>query len=241
MKTFDFSQSFWQLIVIAAVCYLCGCFNFALIISRLKHRDITKMGSGNPGTMNMSREFGWKVGLTTFFFDALKAGFPCLVLHLIYKGYVFLGTEISVSDFMRYFGGLFVVIGHIYPFMLKGKGGKGIASTLGLFWVGLACENAWFALIVFTFLIGIILFIFVTEWGALGSLLGVTGLSIVQLVIFYLHYAKILVNAYLVCLFLIVFLINVLTWFAHRANLRRLFSGEEHRTSMKKIIKKKSE
>ena len=241
MKAFDLSQNYWQLIVIAAVCYLCGSFNFALIISRLKHRDITKMGSGNPGTMNMSREFGWKIGLLTFVFDALKAGIPCLILHLIYKNYAFSGTEISVSDFMRYFGGLFVVIGHIYPIMLKGKGGTGIASTLGLFWMGLACENAWFALGVFGFLIGIIFFIFLTEWGALGSLFGVSGLSIVQLIVFYLRYAKILMNAYLVCLFLIIFLINALTWFAHRANLRRLFSGEEHRTSMKKIIKKKSE
>ena len=71
--------------MIAIGCYLIGCFNFARLISRSKHKDITKMGSGNPGTMNMSREFGLKIGLLTFFCDALKGGVPALISYFLYR------------------------------------------------------------------------------------------------------------------------------------------------------------
>ncbi len=63
----------------AIVCYFIGCFNFARVISKKRNKDITKIGSGNPGTMNMSREFGWKVGLLTFACDALKGGIPAII------------------------------------------------------------------------------------------------------------------------------------------------------------------
>lgn len=241
METFSLSQQWWQLPVAAIVCYFIGCFNAALLISRLKKKDITKMGSGNPGTMNMSRELGWKAGVATFFCDALKGGIPAIVAYLIYKGYVFTGTAVAVSDFMRYFCGLFVVIGHIFPVTMKFKGGKGIASTFGLFWGALSCENAWWALGLFGLFLVILLFIFFTEWGALGSLLGVSSFSVIQLVIFYNRYAIFSVNAYLVCLLSLILLINIFTWTAHHKNLKRLFAGEEHRTSVKKIVRKKRE
>ncbi len=239
MKILHFSQSWWQFAVMAIACYLIGCFNFARLISRKKHRDITKIGSGNPGTMNMSREFGLKVGLLTFFCDAFKGGIPALVSYFIYRKYVFAGSLVQVSDFTRYFCGLFVIIGHIFPVTTGFKGGKGIASTLGLFWASLPCESGWWALIVFFLLVGVVLFIFWTEWGSLGSLLGVTGLSIIQMVIFCLDYGTGAFNAYLVATYACVLLINILTWTAHRANLARLFAGEEHHTSIKRLAKKK--
>ncbi len=239
MKTFYFAEDWWQFLVMAIVCYLVGCFNFARMISRRKNRDITKIGSGNPGTMNMSREFGLKIGLLTFFCDALKGGIPALISYYIYRDYYFSGTLVQASDFTRYFCGLFVVIGHIFPVTMKFKGGKGIASTLGLFWVGLSCENGWWALIAFGFLLFVVLFIFWTEWGSLGSLLGVTGLSIVQMVVFCSEYGFSSMNAYLVAVYMCVMAINVLTWSAHHANIARLFSGEEHHTSIKRLAKKK--
>ena len=235
---FYFKESGYQFLILAVVCYFIGCFNFAKAISRFKKKDITKMGSGNPGTMNMSREFGLKIGLLTFICDALKGGVPAIIAHILYKNYVFAGTSVAVCDFARYFAGLFVVIGHIFPVTMKFKGGKGIASTLGLFWAGLSCESGWFVLIVFGILLGVLLFIFLTEWGSLGSLLGVSGLSIVQLCVFFLRYAR-MVNPYLVCLYMIIMSINVLTWCAHHKNIARLFAGEEHHTSIKKLSQKK--
>lgn len=239
MKIFNFSENWWQLIVIAIVCYFVGCFNFAKLISRSKNKDITTIGSGNPGTMNMSREFGLKIGLLTFFCDVLKGGIPALVSHFIYRNYTFDGTEFVVSDFMRYYCGLFVVLGHIFPATMGFKGGKGIASTLGLFWFTLSCESAWWILFTFLMLVGVVLIILVTEMGSLGSLVGVTALSIVQMVMFVLRYGNVPLNAYLVCAYAFILLINILTWAAHHENLMRLFSGEEHHTSIKKLSKKK--
>ncbi len=239
MKPFSLAQGWWQLLLMAVVCYLIGCFNFARAISRKKNKDITKIGSGNPGTMNMSREFGLKIGVLTFLCDALKGGLPAVVSYFIYRGYVFAGTDFVVADFTRYFCGLFVIVGHIFPVTMGFKGGKGIASTLGLFWFGLGCESAWWILIAFLCLLGVVLFIFFTEWGSLGSLLGVTGLSIAQLVVFGLWYGFGVFNAYLIATYACILAINVLTWSAHHANLARLFAGEEHHTSIKKLAKKK--
>lgn len=239
MKAFDLSQNWWQFVIVAIVCYFIGCFNFALLISRFKKRDITKIGSGNPGTMNMSREFGLKVGVLTFFCDAFKGGIPALIGYFIYRDFVFAGTAVFVSDFIRYFCGVFVIIGHIFPVTMHFKGGKGIASTFGLFWICLACENPWWLLIGFGVFLFIVLFIFLTEWGSLGSLLGVTGFSLWQAVVFYLRYGVATFNVYVVCLYMLILALNVLTWWAHRANLIRLFAGEERHTSIKKLAKKK--
>ena len=239
MKLFYIARDWWKLLIMAIVCYFIGCFNFALAISRSKHRDITKIGSGNPGTMNMSREFGLKVGLATFLCDALKGGVPAVISYFIYKNYVFSGTVVSVSDFTRYFCGLFVIIGHIFPVTLKFKGGKGIASTLGLFWMCIACENAWWLLVGFLFLVFIVVFIALTEWGSLGSLLGVTGFSIWQMVLFFLRYHTLGFNGYLIVTYGLILAINLFTWCAHKQNLLRLFAGEEHHTSVKKLAKKK--
>lgn len=236
---FDLSKNWYQFVIIAVVAYLIGCFNFARMISRKKHRDITTIGSGNPGTMNMTREFGIKIGLLTFFCDAIKGGAAAAVCFFLYRGYVFAGTDMPVSDFIRYFCGLFVIIGHIFPVTMGFKGGKGIASTLGLFWISLSCYNPWWILFGFACLCVVVFYIFATEWGSMGSLLGVSGLSIIQMIIFLTDYAKMPVNAYMVCAYLIILLINVLTWTAHKANLKRVFAGEEHHTSLKKLAKKK--
>ena len=74
MQSFSMAKNWWQFLILAVLSYLLGCVNIARLIARKKHKDITQMGSGNPGTMNMSREFGWKVGLCTFIFDAIKGG-----------------------------------------------------------------------------------------------------------------------------------------------------------------------
>ncbi len=233
------AKSWWQFLLMAALCYLIGCFNFARTISRKKNRDITKIGSGNPGTMNMTREFGLKVGLATFLCDALKGGVPAVISYFVYRNYYFAGSGVRVSDLTRYFCGLFVIVGHIFPFNMRFKGGKGIASTLGLMWFSLSCEHAWWILVGFVFLVFIVFFIAWTEWGSLGSLLGVSGFSVIQLVLFCQTYGIGEFDAYLVASFACILAINVLTWCAHHANLKRLFSGEEHHTSIKRLAKKK--
>ena len=239
MKELYFSQSWYWFLLMAVVCYLLGCVNFAMIIARTKHKDAHKIGSGNPGTMNMSREFGLKVGLVNFLLDVSKGGIPALISYFVFRDHVFAGTDVVVSDVTRYLCGVFVIIGHIWPVTMRFQGGKGIASTLGLFWFALGCEQGWFAAVAFLWLVCVLTFIAVTEWGSMGSLLGVTGFSLWQGIIFYLRYAPELMNVWVIVLFMLLLLLNFLTWFAHRKNLVRLFAGEEHRTSVKKLSKGK--
>lgn len=237
MTEWTFAQNWYECVIVAVVCYFIGCFNFARFISRKKHKDVTKMGSGNPGAMNMSREFGWKIGVITFFCDAFKGGIPTLVCHLLFKKYVFTGTEICVADFMRYMAGLFIVIGHIFPVTNKFQGGKGIAATLGTFWIGLACEHAWFLAVGFAFFWLIALYIFLTEWGSMGSLIGTTGFALWQEIMYIVRYGT-PNGVYFALIMLLLFALNILTWWAHRKNLWRLLSGTEHKTSVRKIAKK---
>ena len=240
MKELAFSELWYWFLLMAALCYLIGCFNFAVLIGKVKHKDVRKIGSGNPGTMNVSREFGLKVGLVNFLLDACKGGVPAVVSYFIFRNYVFSGTQVVISDLTRYFCGVFVIIGHIWPVTMKFKGGKGIASTLGLFWFCISCENPWYILVsLVVLLFGIVGFIAFTEYGSMGSLLGVTGFSIWQGILFYLRYLECLSSGWVVACFMMLLALNFLTWFAHRKNLVRLFAGEEHRTSVRKLSKGK--
>lgn len=211
-----------------------GCFNFAVLISHIKKKDIRSVGSGNPGTMNMTRTFGLKIGSLNFLCDVLKGGLPALAGYLIFGNYVFAGTDILVSDFARYFFGVFAIIGHVFPVTMKFKGGKGIASTMGLFLFALPCEHWWYVFVVLALLAGVLLYIALTEWGSMGSLLGVSGLTIIQAVIFIIKYESQLLNGWVIAMLMILLVINLITWLRHSTNIYKLVAGEEHHTAVRK-------
>lgn len=240
MKEFFIQDGWYWFLIAAAVCYLIGCFNFAVLISHVKKRDIREIGSGNPGSMNMTRTFGLKIGAINFFCDVIKGGIPAMVGYFIFRDYYFAGTQIAVADFARYFFGTFVIIGHIFPAPFKFRGGKGIASTMGLFLFALSCEQWWYFFITLAMLILVFLYIVFTEWGSMGSLLGVSSLTIFQTVIFALRYSATLLNGWIITMLMLLLLLNILTWFAHRKNIYKLFAGEEHRTSVRKHKKRTS-
>ena len=239
MQEFYLSQSWYWLVVGAIVSYFMGCFNFAILISKFKHDDIRSVGSGNPGAMNISRRYGLKVGLVNFFCDGLKGAIPVLVAYLVFRNYRFAGTEIIVSDFMRYFYAIFALIGHVFPVTMKFKGGKGISTTIGLLWCAVACETWWFAFVGLALFILLFVYVGFTEWGSMGSLLGVAAFTIWQAVIFTLRYTENLSNVFIVLTFMFLLLLNIITWGAHHRNLYQLMAGEEHHTSLKKMLKKK--
>lgn len=239
MKEFYISQGWYWLLIGAVASYFLGCFNFALLISKIKHDDIRQVGSGNPGAMNVSRRYGLKVGLINFFCDGLKGAIPVLVAYYVFRGYYFAGTQVVVSDFMRYFYALFALIGHVFPVTLKFRGGKGISTTIGLLWCSVTCETWWFFFAGLAFFILLFVYAGITEWGSMGSLMGVAGFTIWQAVIFTLRYAALLANVYVALTFMILLALNVLTWGAHHKNLYHLMAGEEHHTSLKKMLKKK--
>lgn len=238
MKELAFADCWYWFLLAAVVCYLIGCFNFAVLISHFKNKDIRDIGSGNPGTMNMTRTFGLKIGVINFVCDAVKGGIPAIIGWAVFKDFVFAGTAFTVSDFARYFFGTFVIIGHVFPVTMKFKGGKGIASTLGLFSLALLCEQWWYIFIAIAVLALVYGYIFVTEWGSMGSLLGVAGFTIWQAVIFVVRYDGALLNVWAILTMMLLLTINLLTWLRHGSNICKLLAGEEHHTSVKKHKKK---
>lgn len=234
MKEFVIADGWYWFLIAAVVCYFIGCFNFAVLISHFKKSDIRDIGSGNPGSMNMTRTYGLKFGAINFFCDVIKGGVPAMVGYFIFKDYLFAGTQIAVADFARYFFGTFVIIGHIFPAPSKFRGGKGIASTMGLFLFSLSCEQWWYFFIALGMLICVFLYIVFTEWGSMGSLIGVSSLTIYQAAIFVLRYSGTLLNGWVIATFMLLLVLNFLTWFAHRKNIYKLFAGEEHHTSVRK-------
>ncbi|MCD8201806.1 MAG: glycerol-3-phosphate acyltransferase [Clostridia bacterium] len=232
MKELAFSNLWYWLLLGAVVSYFVGCFNFAVIISRFKKKDIRDQGSGNPGSLNMARTFGLGIGFLNLFCDCLKGAIPVLCGYLIFKNYQFAGTGVAVSDFTRYFFGVFVIIGHIFPVTMKFKGGKGIASTVGIFWCGLSCEYWWFCFIGLGAIALAFLYIYIFEWGSMGSLLIVSGLTIVQAVFFVTRYTGALSGVWVIMSLMMLLALNILTWTAHRKNLYLLMCGEEHHTSL---------
>lgn len=205
-----------QIIIIAAVAigsYLIGNINVALAISKLKRGDIRKMGSGNPGTMNMIRNFGAGFGAITMGLDILKGALPCILGWLFVGGIGFGDDRLGL-----YVGGFCVIVGHIFPVFLGFKGGKGIASSIG---ICLVCQP----IIGLITLVGGILFIFVSKMGSITSFiiisipLGIEAYSVTAAG----------GDSMIACAFLI-FGLFALTLFAHRKNVIKLFAGTESQT-----------
>ncbi len=229
------------LVSLAIGSYLFGNINWALIISKFKRTDIRKLGSGNPGTLNMSRNLGLKIGLLTFFLDIMKGVIPTLIVFFVFRGQRFEYTPFYINDFGMYLCGFCVVLGHIYPVFLKFKGGKGIASTIGVF---IVCESVcgWeWAVIAIMALVAAAVFIYFTEFGAMGSFIAITPPAIgssIRLFLAYAEISEITATVFHVITNMIILAICFFTWFAHRRNIERMLAGEEHPTSIKEMVVK---
>ena len=216
--------------------YFVGCINFAIIISKIKNKgqgDIRSIGSGNPGMLNMSRAYGIKIGVLILTLDILKGLVPCLVARLIFKNFAY--NKMCLEQTALFITGLGAVCGHIFPFWLKFKGGKGISTTIGVF---AACQfgTAW----LFGFCA--IAFILITRMGSMGSFIATTPQAILCSYLYYKDYAEYLSgDIYFKVLFAItnacIILIIAITWWAHRKNIQRLLVGEEHPTNWLQMIK----
>ena len=259
MQDFILSEPwFWvipnwvQFVLIGVIGDLVGCFSGARFISRLKKRDITKIGSGNPGATNMIREFGFLLGALTFFIDAFKAGIPAVIVYHLYNqggytvangagglaftGAVFEGTQIPVGLFAALLCGVCAVLGHIYPITTGFKGGKGISSGLGLFWLTLGLANPWYLLIGAAVIITLPFTITLTKMGSLCNLSYLAGFGVWQIGMLYAFYG---VESIWITLCAVFTLLAVaVSWAAHFKNIRCLLSGEEHPTVMIKFKKK---
>ena len=109
-------------ILVIALGYLLGCSNMATYIAAMKKVDLSAGGSGNPGASNAVILMGWGAGVLVAVHDIGKSALAVILARLIFPDTPFIGAAAGVAS----------VLGHIYPFWMKFKGGKGFASYLGM-------------------------------------------------------------------------------------------------------------
>lgn len=206
------------LVVLAAavIAYVLGCSNGAVIISKYILRDdVRTHGSGNAGLTNFFRTFGGPLTLVVILIDVLKAVLAVWFGSLLFTR--FLGAQIDILLFSKYWAGLFCLLGHMFPCMFGFKGGKGILSggTIAIMIDWRLALLAWG---------GFLLLALLTRYVSLGSIYAGASFP-VGTWLFVSHDAV---------LMLLAVLIAALILWKHRANFLRLIHGEESKLSFHK-------
>ena len=185
-------------VIVILAAYLLGCSNMAVYLAKLKNVDLTK-GSGNPGTSNATILMGWNAGVIVGIHDIGKAALAVILAELIFPDLKYVGAAAGVA----------CILGHIFPFYMGFRGGKGFASYLGM----TLALNWKFALIILI-IVGIVTV--VTDYIVVGT---VTTVVLVPVVMGILTQSAIL--AIILCAATVVIL------YKHRENFARLRNGTE--------------
>ncbi|NLC87522.1 MAG: glycerol-3-phosphate 1-O-acyltransferase PlsY [Clostridiaceae bacterium] len=204
-------------VVISIVAYLIGSISFSVIFSKkMAGFDVREKGSGNAGTTNVLRTVGKKAAILTLLCDALKGVVAVLIAYVV-------GLFINENkEILIQLAGIFVIIGHTFPIFFKFKGGKGIATALGV-------------LLITNWNIGLICLVFALLLMALSRMVSLGSIS--AAILFPVLVLFMQSNAYLVegkYYFIYSIIIAVLVIFNHRTNVKRLLSGTENKLSFKK-------
>ncbi len=187
-------------LIIAAISYLLGSIPFGLLLTNLfLKKDIREIGSGNIGATNALRAGNKFIGYATLLLDIFKAVLPVLYVKLNYPDFVYISS-------------LSVFLGHVFPLWLKFKGGKGVATYVGIlfslnFIYGLVFGITW-----------IIIFL-ISKYSSLSSLIASLSIPI------YLFIS----GKNQIIFFGIMF---VLIFYTHRENIKRLKNKEESKTKI---------
>jgi len=206
-------------VVIAIIAYLLGSISFSVIISKkMAGFDVREKGSGNAGTTNVLRTVGKKASILTLICDILKGVIAVLVAYIV--GLII--KEGIDKALLIQIAGIAVILGHTFPIFFGFKGGKGIATALGVLmitnWnIGIIC-------LVFALVLMIL-----TKIVSLGSV--AAGILFPVLIIFMPHTAYLVDGSYIIYSILLA----VLVVFNHRANVKRLLEGKENKLDFKKI------
>jgi len=190
-----------DLFQIITISYLLGSIPFGLILTKIfLKKDIRKVGSGNIGATNVLRAGNKVIGYLTLILDILKAVIP--VLYIKYK-----------FPELIYISSLSVFIGHVFPLWLKFKGGKGVATYVGVlfsinYFLGIIFVVTWFVIFL------------VSKYSSLGSIIATLSVPI------FIFLNSSFENEYF---FIIMF---VLILFNHRENVKRLINKEESKTKI---------
>jgi len=193
-----------QLVLLFFIAYIFGSIPFGFLVARFKGVDIRKVGSGNIGGTNVSRILGIKWGVLVAILDITKGFLPSLfVLSLLTNPWKIV---IILSA---------PIIGHVFPIWLGFKGGKGVACLFGV----LCALLTWFEILIL-----IILWYVILKLTKIMSLVNIL-LSLLLPVVLWILYKH---PAY----FIFGVSIDILIWYTHRSNIKRLIKGKELKLSL---------
>lgn len=188
-----------KFLILLIVAYLLGSIPNALWIGKLfKNIDVREYGSGNVGATNAARILGWKLGLFTLILDALKGSIS-----------VYIAKKIGLNDIYVILISLSAVLGHSYSIYLNFKGGKAVATSLGIFIV--LVPKSILVLVAIFFLV-----VFITQYVSLAS---ITAAIFLPITIYYI-YNNIVYT-------LLGLVIAVLVIYRHKSNIINLLNGKE--------------
>ena len=190
-----------KLEIIIIISYFLGSIPFGYLLTKIfLQKDIREIGSGNIGATNVLRTGNKYIGYGTLLLDILKAIIPIIFVKFYYIDYLYIAS-------------LCVFIGHVFPIWLKFKGGKGVATYVGI----LCCLNIYLGI---TFGIVWLISFFIYKYSSLSSLLGSLSIPIVNFFI---------LKEDVIFFFIIMF---VLIFYTHRENIKRLLNRSESKTKI---------
>ena len=190
-----------DILFVGISCYLLGSIPFGFIFTKIfLKKDVRDIGSGNIGATNVLRTGNKFVGYTTLFFDIVKAVIPVLYIKINFPELVYIAS-------------LCAFLGHVFPVWLRFKGGKGVATYVGI----LFAINIYFGLI---FIASWLITFSLSKFSSLSSLIASISIPI---------YLLILTQFDQVIFFTIMF---ILIFFTHRENIKRLKNKEETKTKI---------
>ena len=190
-----------ELFLIILISYLFGSIPFGLLLTKIfLKKDIREIGSGNIGATNVLRAGNKILGYSTLFLDILKAVLPILYIKFFMNDYLYISA-------------LSIFIGHVFPIWLKFKGGKGVASYLGI----LCCLDIFTALIFGVVWISIFILF---KFSSLSSLLASLTIPIFQF--FYNSNSD----------YYFYFMMFILIFFTHRENIKRLRNNTDSKSKI---------
>ena len=186
-------------VLVILVAYLLGSSNMALYISKIKKVDARAGGSGNLGASNATALMGWGAGVTVAVHDIGKSALAVILARLVFPELPFIGTVAGVAS----------VLGHIFPFYLRFRGGKGFASYLGM----TLALNWKLALVVMALVLVVTL---ITDYIVMGTTLTIVSVPV---------YMGIAEHSLLLALLLCVASLVII--YKHRMNYVRIWKGTE--------------
>ena len=190
-----------DIFLIGIISYFMGSIPFGFILTKIfLKKDIREIGSGNIGATNALRTGNKTIGYSTLVLDILKAVAPVIYVKIFYQDFLYIAS-------------LCAFLGHVFPIWLKFKGGKGVATYVGI----LFAINIYFGII---FTISWFVTFFISKYSSLSSLVGAASIPI---------YLLILTQFDQGIFFTIMF---VLIFFTHRENIKRLKNKEETKTKI---------